>query len=303
MLPTAPGSVPPHTGQRPTTAQPSPSGRNASPAPAPLSARPSPSLHARPLCLCSLTSTPSLPCPSRRNASGSTVPPMFYCRWDFCPHTFPTTAALAEHVREHVAREQPVYVPPSARHLGPDGVWTVDDSWTLSMSVDSTGPSTSAPAASGSAVADVGDLSSSGVSGLSSDVASGLAPALGPGIGGALGSGLGQANLGAALTGSGYGLGAAFFAPISSLGGFDDMPPPPPPEANDTMFADFLRSPSPRRAAQHQALAPAQMQSLSQASLHFSQQMQSTPADAAASQSSAAAVSPPTEGPPQTQWG
>lgn len=235
---------------------------------------------------------------------------MLYCRWDFCPHTFASTAALAEHVREHIAREQPVYVPPSARHLGPDGVWTVDDSWSLSMSVDSTGPSlsmpsTSAPGPSGSAVADVGDLSSSGVSGLSSDVASGLAPALAPGlqVGGGLGAGLGQANLGAALTGSGYGLGAAFFAPISSLGGFDDMPPPPPPEANDTMFADFLRSPSPRRAAQHQALAPQQMQSLSQASLHFSQQMQSTPADAAASQSSAAAVSPPTDGPPQTQWG
>lgn len=229
---------------------------------------------------------------------------MFCCRWDFCPHTFASTAALAQHVREHVAHEQPVYVPASARRLGPDGVWTVDDSWSLSMTVDSTAPSTSAPAASGSAPADAGDLS--GISGMSSDTSglgAGLAPALGPGLGPALGHGLGQglghANLGAALTGSGYGLGAAFFAPLA----FDDMPPPPAPDASETMF-DFLRSPSPRRAAAQQALAPQQMQALSQASLHFSQQMQSTPADAAsASQSSAAAVSPPADGPPQTQWG
>lgn len=219
-------------------------------------------------------------------------------------------------MREHVAHEQPVYIPPSARQLGPDGVWTVDDSWSLSMSNVSTSmrsmPSTSAPgpsAGSAQSAPAEGDLSGmSGMSGISSNLDSmsaasaggmGLAPSLGQG----LGQELGQANLGAALTGSGYGLGAAFFAPLA----FEDpMPPPPPPlEAeNDTMF-DFLRSPSPRRAAASQGLGPAQMQTLGQASLHFSQQMQSTPADAkqASQQSSAAAVSPPQEGPPQTQWG
>lgn len=244
---------------------------------------------------------------------------MYVCRWDFCPHTFASSAALAAHVCEHVAREQPVYVPPSARHLGPDGLWTVDDSWSLSMTVDSTGPSVpststaTAPGPGPGSGSAAPDLSSSGISGASvssGDAIAGMSGMSGmsglgmPGIGISLGQGLGQANLGAALTGSGYGLGAAFFAPLA----FDDggMPPPPAPECeqHDNMFADFLRSPSPRRASGH-GLGPAQIQTLSQASLHFSQQMQSTPADAGhgASQSSAAAVSPPADGGPQTQWG
>lgn len=212
---------------------------------------------------------------------------MYCCRWDFCPHTFPSPSALASHVREHVAREEAVYIPPSARHLGPEGQWAVDDSWSLSLSAggDTTSVSTDTPVRSGI----------SGISGLSAGTPAGLDGGLDAGLG---------ANLGDALTGSGYGLGAAFFAQV--LDPHDPMGPPPPPEPAqaDSVFADFLRSPSPRQPVRP-GVPPSISSQLSQASLRFSQQMQSTPADAgqSPSQSSAAAVSPPTETQPKTQRG
>lgn len=73
---------------------------------------------------------------------------MLYCRWDFCPRTFTTLAEMGDHLKtDHIAREEPVFVPSHARERRPDGAWVLlEQTWsTLPSTISSFPASASFP--------------------------------------------------------------------------------------------------------------------------------------------------------------